>query len=470
MASKQNAPPKKRKKSPSAPRQGQRKSPRFTTPEPQTQLLDLNDDCLIALFSKLPIEDLNSMALTCTRLRTVAQDTFKYTHKSKIVDLDKSIINNEKQLARMRDLSQIFRIFGSMMTRISITFQIGIIYDPKTYLANTKLLNLMIKYCVGSLETLRFQFCRHLVWKKITGEEALFRNLKEFELIEGDYTCDKFAQYVKQVTKLSINGGSFEKYLKNYYPNLKSFTLNLNWHGKKNRLLLEGFLQQHTDLTELHLFAVERMDYSIVANMTQLTSLTVDQFHAKIEECSLMALAQLENLTSLTLSTNSQTGQLLKNLASAESLRELSLTFGSWSQNESEMEGIAHCRNLRKLHLDRRWDLEDKHLIYLHGLHGLQELIVQEPDDVTADGLIGLINHLPQLKKLNWCYASRPVKLSEQTCLDIVNIYRRRNQQFIINFFEFERNKTKLQSKKSGFEQFVKYYHDRKRLGKVRAL
>lgn len=106
-------------------------------------------------------------------------------------------------------------IFGDMMTRISITFQIGIIYYPNSYLANTKLLNLMIKYCVGSLETLRFQFCRQLLWDQISGEETLFRDLKEFELIECDYTCDRFAKHVTQVTKLSINGGSFEPYLEN---------------------------------------------------------------------------------------------------------------------------------------------------------------------------------------------------------------------------------------------------------------
>lgn len=372
----------------------------------------------------------------------------------------------------MRNLARILQNFGDMITHLSIAFNAGVIYSANPNKANTNLFKSMIKYCVGPLQSLRLKYCRYLDWDQIVGEESLFGDLNELELFECDADCDQFSAYAYQVNKLSIVHGPFERQLHLHYPNLKSFTLKLvsGTQNSGHRLLLEHFLQQHTDLDEIILFGLVTMDYSIIANMHQLTSLAVDEFYGEIEECSLLPLAQLDRLTSLSLSTNSQTAPLLTSLASTESLRELSLTFGVWSADDAVMEGIAQFKNLRKLHLDRRWEINDRHLTFLHGLNELRELILQEPHDITTAGLMGLVNHLPALRKIRWSYGNYLMKISETTYCDIGEIYRRRNQQLTILFYVDCSSKTKLQYEQIGFCQFVKYYHDSNRLNRVPVL
>lgn len=398
--------------------------------------------------------------MACIRLQSIARDTFKYSHTTKLIDLDKSIYQKGVQRYQPHNLVNILRNFGDMITRLSIAFNAGVIYSPRPWKSNTKLFQLMIRYCTAPLQTLRLKYCRYLVRKKIAGAESLFRELKELEFFDCDGKCDGFSEYAGQINKLTIVYGPFEQHLRRRYPHLESFTLKLildDPRSSMEQLVLEQFLRHHTaKLSEINLFGVERMDYSIIANMNQLTSLSVDEFYCQIEECNIMPLAQLRHLTSLTLSPNPQTTPLLQKLATTESLLvELSLTFGVWGDAPATLKTISRFKNLKKLllELDRDCAVKDEHLIHLHGLNGLRELTLQRPRDVTAKGLADLVRHLPRLQKIKWNKFEEYFEVTESINGYVAKIWGSRSDPINIVLL----TESHLQMNSTLFGDFVEY-------------
>lgn len=100
----------------------------------RSDLLIMNDDCIIEILNHLELKDLSSMANTCCRLRILARMAFSSKYRSKQVTLEESENTVEDCL----------RNFGSQMQSIYFKRPSNI---PSRIGDGSHILRLLIKYC-----------------------------------------------------------------------------------------------------------------------------------------------------------------------------------------------------------------------------------------------------------------------------------------------------------------------------------
>jgi len=114
-------------------------------------LLAVVDDCLREIFNNLTVPELAAIASTCTRFRTIAREVFASLHKSKrlkisVIDIREYGYHDEGRVA-----AAILRHFGDLLTNVEVYF-VNRVSNVISY--NTRVFQLMTKYCTGKLEML----------------------------------------------------------------------------------------------------------------------------------------------------------------------------------------------------------------------------------------------------------------------------------------------------------------------------
>lgn len=110
-------------------------------------LLDLNNDHLMEIFKYLSVQNLADVYSTCTRLKTVARDTFSRYHKSNCLRIDSQSYNSRDEQPNHRQLAAVLRNFGDLITKMRVYFTRLSMLEW-----NTVVFNLMSIYCTGDLE------------------------------------------------------------------------------------------------------------------------------------------------------------------------------------------------------------------------------------------------------------------------------------------------------------------------------
>lgn len=142
------------------------------------KLLDLNDDCLMAIFEYLTLDELADIASICTRFRSVARDVFSRRHKLNCLEIyvKEHPQSMEGDLVHRRKTASIIRHFGDLLTKLKVNFDVDKSLNAFIY-------NMMVNYCTGMLERLELRNCMHLEPDKIIDPAALFRNVKELFIL-----------------------------------------------------------------------------------------------------------------------------------------------------------------------------------------------------------------------------------------------------------------------------------------------
>ncbi|XP_055313515.1 uncharacterized protein LOC129574903 [Sitodiplosis mosellana] len=102
------------------------------------RLMDLNDDCLLAVFGNMNVIELSDVAETCKRTQELVQYTFRLKHHHRL-DLISLAGHNLKLALRL------LRNFGGHASSLNMTR--NVLFSHKQEAASRKLLSLIAKYC-----------------------------------------------------------------------------------------------------------------------------------------------------------------------------------------------------------------------------------------------------------------------------------------------------------------------------------
>lgn len=391
-------------------------------------LLDMNDDCLVEIFSKLTVPQLGDVASTCIRFHNIARRVFSLLHKSNCVDIGVGWpFTNGDYIAYQRQIAPILRNFGDLLTKLNVTF-----CGKKSY--NTSVFNLMANYCTGTLERLELRCCKALRLDEINDVTAIFRNVKQLLLHRSYIVEGFFLSEAKELTSLSLYGFYSTRvldFLSNDYPNLKSITLkNSSMDWEEVQININNFLQRHPTLVECHLDGYDLDSISSVAGMSELRKLSI----WLCDNYTIGPIAGLDQLTAMQLSAEGKDQlEFLSTSRSSETLKELVLNC-FLDEGTRLLTTLARFNNLNLLSIKFHFVLDDNNLALLRRLDKLRVLAIGGPTSFTADGVISLIRYLPHLEKLSLDdhRLNKRIQMLESTYLRICDIYRNRSQKLMI--------------------------------------
>lgn len=123
-----------------------------------TDILKLNDDCLIKVFECLDLLDLCAVADVCTSFRVVAEMCFEHSKKTKLT-LPEDIRSDGDSVAQFcRKISNFLRHFGAHFT----CFDENDMFEKQTHWSiesqatcRRRIIELLVQYCSGTLTALR---------------------------------------------------------------------------------------------------------------------------------------------------------------------------------------------------------------------------------------------------------------------------------------------------------------------------
>lgn len=418
--------------------------------EMSLNLLEINDDCLLEIFTYLTVTELTNVASACTRLQTIARDLFSLRHKSNCVEIDMNSIacrpqtfllrvvkrrnrNFSQYSKRLQQLIAIFRHFGDLLTKLKVVF-----LDSVERFYNDVVVNMMVLYCTDQLEQLELINCELSSPGVFHNARTLFGELKELVLHETTSVSYWFLSSAEELIRLTLNGFSPSTvcgFLMNNYPKLQSLTVN---NDRDHRMFstpihIADFLERHPQLNELDLRGGGRYCfYQINECCPSLRKLSI----SKCEDHDISPIAELPNLTSLKLSTGRFADgpliEFLNQTKSSQSLEELVVS--GCITNGPELVtpfAIGRFTNLRYISVSNGDEGSNRFLSWswIRRLIGRPRTFV-----ISDDVLIGLAQHLPRLERvrlhLNNCQLA--LQLHESTCTRISEIVRNRNQEMLM--------------------------------------
>lgn len=364
-----------------------------------TYLLNLNDDCLYAIFSLkfVNIMDLCSVAESCTRLKQIANRIFAGTHK---------ICNfNGMSLKTIHEMRRFLLNFGSSITELTIE------ESNEFEKMSARILDLVIRYCCKTLQSLTLK--KYEITVYLTSKlRPMFNNLQKLCIEGGSIegagkhlfsNCGSLVEL--KVINLENETEDFGIIFENRFPKLERFKYEKKYddYGDYN---LEEFVSRHKRLKTFSMKHFEDDCTSllpvIAENCKDLENLRiVGTGHANpanYEEAlkSLLALGKLKKLKIKCADANIT--KFIQELTKLSSLEFLEL----WYANcDAELiPALAQLKTVNVLRL--RYCHQLKNLNALADLKHLNELSIvlhPETNEIQFD-LVQMIKRLTNLKKL----------------------------------------------------------------------
>lgn len=266
----------------------------------RTDLLNLNDDCIIEILECLSMLDLCSIADTSCRLREIAKRVFRRNEK------DWDIIGDFRR-GEVKQAERVFVNFGSMMARLTFC-----------YSKWKEFLDYVTKYCGKALKSVDFYMC-FIPDDLTTKLRPIFKNLQELSLKKCHFAGDKtlFGD-CESLVKLIIHQHDPVKLIyKNTFPKLEilrfvpcdesdddSFD---DESDDEEDWTFDPFLLRHKNLKELSILEcnitpsvivdnfkrLEHFEFTIPAdttfdlsNFNHLKMLSIDCNNRKVNECT----------------------------------------------------------------------------------------------------------------------------------------------------------------------------------------
>lgn len=243
-------------------------------------LLELNEDCLIAIFRLLPVDDLDSIASTCIRFKAMARAAFKLLPAAKrsfnFPEMQYNLGKYERSKVVRFKAKRLLRNFGHLLHEID--FDMNGLGDHHYY---QTIFEDVVRLCNnGELQKLCISHVQ-LTPTWIACGENLFRNLKSLQL--KDYANEARANFVSTILPLCarLEYLHLENYLirpellANYFPLLTAFSLK-DYSDVNAPLtpVIEEFLLRHkSTITKLTLEKIVDFKTAILEQMSALEDL-----------------------------------------------------------------------------------------------------------------------------------------------------------------------------------------------------
>lgn len=379
------------------------------------ELMDLNDDCLAEIGRQMPLTDLHSYALTCTRLNAAARVAFKSNPGNMQLDIaDLMFVQNEYTIAF---LDSYLKTFGDLIKEVILTGMKKRIQSIvcKTFDLNDVTLQLIVKYCSTTLETLQLTN----VFASLplpSHSSSLMSNLRVLRL-------QNFYELPENRNEFRIGVRSHSQYYFEYKCFRKNYILEaVNTFVSSNPTKLERL-----EITDAY---VNDTFISSLAEYVNLKYLKMTRVKDRING-NFDALHNLKQLEELDLeidfgNTGRNTAEFLINIDAIDTMRSLHLGSGDIADALTVVRKFINLRQLRVRYSDK-----------LHGLlvdSTISELILTNLQFINQNGnLLRLVQAMPKLEVLTLVpntFPYNPINLS--TFNELVELYRDRQRTLTI--------------------------------------
>lgn len=336
-------------------------------PAKPTKLTDLNDYCLIAIFRKLPLEDLNTISRACHRFHDIAiNNVYKYQPSLKHLDIAALTERNWSEGICMGYLVERIKgylgRFGPFIERINFGNKHIFAIRNQTY--TNDIFASITSHCTTTLKTLQMTKVNldTRTMLRANGEE-IFTNLTQLDI--DDYTNrPKILPLCINLKELCLNINSERSSspinLQYIFPKLNSFALTCRGgRGLLPENGLDSFLLNHLSLTRLSLKTLYCLNIVIIGQLKDLEelylnigdSVSAQQQNAYYSTFNHQPLFQLSKLRKLKVKRihASVLSDFLKHSSSVQTLEHL--TIEDYVIEGSIIDGLSRFHRLRYLSL-----------------------------------------------------------------------------------------------------------------------
>lgn len=322
----------------------------------RTEFMDMNDDCLLHIFKKLPPHNLYAIASTCIRLQALARTTFNSKINNQYLDL--AMMVKEHLPYPKNYIDNFLRTFGDLIKEIDFNVD----NMPLRYqLANSEMFISLAAYCGGGrLEKLRLINIA-LSSEQIFKASKLLCGLKTIHLNNSNRRnqCDMIA-LISECDELVVHpycsDQSIAPVLRSAcnFPNLEKLSITI---GEDDFDRIECFLGRHQRLKFLKLkFDVYRrrevnvFNLEAVGHCKLLEFLDVDGYSITLVGMPLKSAVDLPHLKYLKIANhNTAMGvEHFLNAAASSSLQHLDISIAVLLDSNL-LQRTDAFRNLRTL-------------------------------------------------------------------------------------------------------------------------
>lgn len=402
----------------------------------KTTILDLNDDCLLEIFSSKLLNplDLCALAETCMRFNRLTQYACPRYFKNGIGYygcIYKFLSNNHSNYtSTRRSAERILQTFGPCFSTVSMQ------QDPAV-------VNWVVRHCsnddsaLKTLEMHRFSIDESVV----TELRSIFRRLMALHITSSNIRTDTYTDFscAKLVELGIVNVANCDLIFNNTFPMLQRFTFADDEYDGTAALT---FIGRHNSLKTLTLDArlLYRMyDFKHVISHSckELEELTLRKFDSRNIAPDFSSVEGPTKLTLLSLTLGYQNySHIVALLRTYKSLEIVKLSMGLLEGNvHGVLAALSELRNLRELHLTNCFYKRTAWTI----LNRLKKLcLFDSMFPFPSDVLLSVINELPNLDELE---IRTEFALSEEEFSEIVKIVERRTKVLMITSrIEFSKN------------------------------
>lgn len=221
--------------------------------------MDVNDDCILAIFDCLSLSDLMSFSDTCLRFRALASEAFhtKHTSISLCADTEWSAAEPDGNL---KTIEKIAKNFASLPNSLEF-------YIPQYPRDSSKVGTILDLFANCRYENLKALILQSLIFDKWAAElRPLFTHLNTLIIEDCEMYVPVSSMFIecRQLVKLRIEGEMDATFYLNYFPKLQHLDLkDIRLEGVEEQYL-RRFFKNHNNLKYL------RVGNLCVSNNVQL--------------------------------------------------------------------------------------------------------------------------------------------------------------------------------------------------------
>lgn len=396
------------------------------------QMLDLNDDCLIDVFSYLNFNDLVSVNQTCIRFQPLSEHVFRKKHTA--INLTDTPIddysNVDESSFTLLQIRNLFVSFGPQIQKLKVAS--NSFKQENRY----RVLDLLIRSCT-SLRVLCLTgfYIKESLYKINT---TFFSHLEDLSLTLCE-VCDSIKRVFSQcheLRKLTIQSDSnlTGSCIAISFPRLESMKLVMNSDIETRHL--NTFIKLNLQLTSLKIIHCRNCIFddifpkiaTFLPNL-EVLNIEIEFFHDFNH--NIMHLLQLNHLRELQLNCSRYSvSAFVEALAAKQQIEVLHLSDGLL--NDNLIDAITKCKKLTSLKLCSMPNVHNRFLSELaRNLPLLNDFHVSKCQLLTSSGVIQFVGFAERLQTLN--IANSSVEIDDKFFLSLEQIYKTRGRRLTLN-------------------------------------
>lgn len=386
-----------------------------------TTILDLNDDCLLALFEHFDLLDLCAVADVCSRFQTIAKACFDHSKRNTLNVPEDLWCRHKAVNVVLLKTSRVLRIFGSFITEINedhlcVDENLQPEYESEFF-------NLLLQYCCGTLTKLKVE--GHFAPETVRNLQPLFKTLHKLVILSCGSIPDLPPSWFPELRELELELIDDHNYshdivhLDQFYHKLNR--ISFKYVDGITDDDIEKFLMCSPKLKEIELCECSDLESrtvgAIAEHATEIEKLNLtlcfDDYIGFFNYDKLRNLRSLElNLTCSKEKYMHDTDYsitIIEAIIDAEiPLKHLSLE-GLWKGREAYVEGNLHhsiqvlskLQTLETLKLSTSEDLTVSDIMFIcKHLKELTELQLDRIRALTTEDILILLKNVEKLKLL----------------------------------------------------------------------